>query len=269
MQVFMMRNILSILAITAFCWSLGLSSEVFNQSVQLKSPATGRGLRNHVKLEGNDADTLILAGDAVGMLHLRDPEAKFYELFPRKPNMDERHEYPGCGVDMHWLDLDRNSAGVFALSKRGMITQIEASTPRYGTPEGITVNSSPEDVRSHYKGMRAYVALDTSYHVFGDRDLVYWVDWKKGIAFSFSYSDTDRKRDVYKVIVFPSGGKFCREGAPLSHDNWRELAPYSLEPGGYGRVARTSIQGVRVLTLFSLLRTGRSFHSSTASDPAF
>jgi len=207
-------------------------------SAQLRGKKNTSSLENRAKPQGTD-DTLILAGRAVGMLRLGDSEGRFYELFPRKPNIDERYAYPGCGVDMHWLDLDRNSAGIFALSQQSRITQIEASTPRYRTLEGITVNSSPEDVRSHYPGMRAYVALNTSYHVFGDRDLVYWVDWKKGIAFSFSYSDNDEKRGVYKVIVFPSEGKFCREGAPLSPDNWRELAPYSLEPGSYARERQT------------------------------
>jgi hypothetical protein len=225
-------SLLSTTAVMAFCWSLVLSVGLFNRSDQLRSPAAS-GLPSRADVERTD--TLILAGHAVGMLRLGDPERKFYDLFPRKPDIDERYEYPGCGVDMHWLDLERNSAGVYAFSQQGRITQIEASTPKYRTREGITVNSSPQEVTNNYKGMRAYVALNTSYHVFGDRDLVYWVDWKKGIAFSFSYSDSERKRAVYKVIVFPSGGNLCREGAPLSHDNWREVAPYTLEPGSYAR----------------------------------
>jgi hypothetical protein len=70
-----------------------------------------QSLENQAKHPTNDTTTLILPGRSVGSLRLGDQEAKFYELFPRRPKVDERYEYPGCGVAMHWVDLDRVRAG--------------------------------------------------------------------------------------------------------------------------------------------------------------
>ena len=183
------------------------------------------------KVKPEETDALILPGKSVGSIYLGDPEWKFYLLFP--PNMDFRPTYnPDCGTQLHWVDLDESrplSLGVIVLSHEGTITQIEAGTPRFRTQDGITWGSSPMDVKKHYPGLKAYEAIGTTSEAVGGRNLIFWMDEKKGLGFVFAYSRTTRDWNVYKIVVFSPGGRFCPEANNPTPDTWKELAPYSLE----------------------------------------
>lgn len=78
-----------------------------------------------------------------------------------KKDEDEEYTYkePCARTEIHWLDLDTDSNGLFIYLKEGRIFQIEVDTPRYRTAEGITNDSSPEDVRRHYPQVQTYVLL--------------------------------------------------------------------------------------------------------------
>jgi hypothetical protein len=186
------------------------------------------------KVKPEETDALILPGKSVGPLRLGDPESRFHELFPDGPNMDFRPTYnPDCGTKLHWVDLDEShplSLGVIVLIHEGTITQIEAGDPRFHTKDGITWDSLPSQVKERNPGLKAYEAVDTSSEAVGERNLIFWVNWKKGLAFVFAYSREGKRWGVYKVIVFSPGGKFCPEADLPTPDTWRELAPYSLEP---------------------------------------
>jgi hypothetical protein len=188
--------------------------------------------RGH-QVRAEESAALIVPGKSVGPLHLGDTESRFHALFPDGPNMDLRPTYNSdCGVKLHWVDLDPGhplALGVIVLIHKGTITQIEAGTPRFRTEDGITWGSSPTDVKEHYLGLRSYEAVGTTSEVTGERNLVFWMDMKKGLGFVFAFSRITRAWVVYKVIVFSPSGKFCPEADALTPDNWRELAPYSLE----------------------------------------
>ncbi len=180
-----------------------------------------------------ESEALIVPGKSVGPLHLGDTESRFHTLFPDGPNMDFRPTYNSdCGTKLQWVDLDPGhppALGVIVLSHKGTITQIEAGTPRFRTEDGITWGSSPTEVKEHYPGLKSYEAVGTTSESTGERNLVFWMDLKKGLGFVFAFSRTTRERVVYKIIVFSPGGKFCPEADAPTPQNWRELAPYSLE----------------------------------------
>ena len=103
---------------------------------------------------------------------------------------------------------------------------------RYRTTEYLNSNSTPEDVKKRYKGLRAYVLSDNTSEAFGNRSLIYWIDHEKGIAFAFAYSKTEHERYLYEIIVFRPHAEICPMDDDSTHSPVkRELTPYSLEPG--------------------------------------
>ena len=131
---------------------------------------------------------------------------------------------------MHWYDFEQSSNGIFAYLKDGRIFQIEAGTLRYATADGITADGSPQDVRTHHPQLQAYALLHSGAKVNGGRDLIYWVDRQKGIAFEFYYDRRVDGRRVASIIVFTPGTEFLPKGCVAPPREWRELEPFALEP---------------------------------------
>jgi hypothetical protein len=182
--------------------------------------------------------TLIIPGQSVGLLRLGDTRERTFELFPKKANYDEEYTYgePCPRTEIHWLDIDPGkenetvSNGVFVYLKQGRVVQIESATPRYRTSEGITEDSSPEDVRRSYPELQAYALTGSGAEVVGGRDLIYWVEGPKGIAFELYYDHKTNKRRVRKIIVFEPARDFRPEGCVSPPQELRQLKPFTLEP---------------------------------------
>lgn len=187
--------------------------------------------RNEQKTETHEgrSSTLIKSGLSVGPLALGGSHERAVELFPPKPNIDQEYSQPaGCGREFNWVDLKNSPVGnLFIRFKDETVFQINVATTRYHTPEGITINSSPEEVHKHYKGLRAYILSNiTSTEV---RPLVYWVDSNKGIAFAFAPYRKKNGRYLSQIIVFKPNSEVCpQDDSPNSPDK-RELAPHSIE----------------------------------------
>jgi hypothetical protein len=176
------------------------------------------------------AQTIIQPGVGVGILKLGDTRARALELFPKK--VEDQEWQDACGTTLDWVDAS-NPMGRGDLTirlKKGKIFQIDSSTTRFHTVEGITTFDSPEKVASAYKDLHAYVLLTTPLPSLGDRPLIYWLDKKKGIAFAFAYYTEQHKRYLYKIIVFLPNKNFCPETETTSSPNWQEIPAYSLEP---------------------------------------
>jgi hypothetical protein len=175
--------------------------------------------------------TLIEPGSRVGPLKLGDTRDRVLELFPKK---DEDQEWQNsCGTTLDWVDAtNRTGRGdlLIRLNKKGKIFQIESSTTRFQTAEGITTFDHAEKVANAYKDLRAYTLLSTPDPARGDRPLVFWIDKKKGIAFVFAYYPKERKRYLYKIIVFEPNKTFCPEEETTSSSKWQAIASYALEP---------------------------------------
>jgi len=175
-------------------------------------------------------NTVIEPGLSVGPLKIGDSRDRALELFPRKDE-DQQWDDP-CGSTLDWVDTS-NPVGrgdVFIRLKKGKTFQIESSTTRFQTAEGITTFDPPEKVASAYKDMRAWVLLGPPSPSLGSRPLVFWVDKKKGIAFSFAYDPSRHKRYVYKVIVFEPNKDLCPELEKPNSNNWQSIRPYAVEP---------------------------------------
>jgi hypothetical protein len=176
-------------------------------------------------------NTEIEPGVSVSSLRIGDDQDRALILFPRKAE-DQQWEDP-CGRTLDWVDTT-NSMGhgdVFIrLNKKGKIFQIESSTTRFHTPEGITTFDPPEKVAAVYKDMHAYVLLTQPTPALGDRPLIFWIDRKHGIAFALAYDPSQHKRYVYKIIVFGPNKDFCPEQEKTDSPEWQQIHPYSVEP---------------------------------------
>jgi hypothetical protein len=182
--------------------------------------------------EDLSADSLSIGGERVGALKLGDSRERALEFFPPKPGTDQEFSYGSvCGNTYHWVDLKNHPIGnIIVRFKDGKVFQIDSATTRFRTTEGITVLSSPQKVKSRFKGLRAYILSEGSSEATGGRPLIYWVDREKGMAFSFAYGKTDRIWYLFSIIVFRPNAEICPLYEPLSPTDKRELAPYSLEP---------------------------------------
>ncbi len=119
---------------------------------------------------------------------------------------------------------------MFIQFKDGLVSQIGSMLSKYHTAQGVTVNTRPEELRRHYKALRAYVLFPTESRATGQRPLTFWVDWEKGIAFCFATNRRLNKRVIWDIIVFDPKGSFCPEGQTAAPPDWQELPPYTLEP---------------------------------------
>ncbi len=181
--------------------------------------------------EPHFTNTTIEAGSRIGPLKLGDSREVALEFFPKK-DIDQEWEDP-CGTTLDWVDTANvmGHGDVYVrLNKKGKVFQIESSTTRFQTPEGITTFEQPDKVEMAYKDMRAYVLLGPPSPALGSRPLVFWVDKKKGIAFAFAYDRPHRKRYVYKIIVFEPNKDFCPEQEKTSSNNWHPIRQYAVEP---------------------------------------
>ena len=180
--------------------------------------------------EPHFANTVIEPGEGIGPLKLNDSRDKAMQLFPKK-EIDQEWEDP-CGTTIDWID-NTNPIGhgdVFIRMKKNKIFQIESSTTRFVTAEGITIFDPPEKVEGAYKDMRAGVLLGDLSPALGSRPLVFWFDKKKGIAFALAYDRPHHKRYVYKIIVFEPGKNFCPEQETINSSRWQNIDSYSQEP---------------------------------------
>jgi hypothetical protein len=186
--------------------------------------------RQSFSQKSHSSTALIEPGKSVGQLLLGESHEAVLEIFPFKKGVDQEWpEGPDCGTVINWVDS--NSKGnVFVRLKAGEVAQIDSGTPRFHTSEGITLYSSPRAVRTHYKGLRAFVLSNVYSEATGGRPLTYWIDRKRGIAFAFAYYPREQRRYLYRIVVFKPNTEVCpSEGGGESGKH--ELDPYALEPG--------------------------------------
>lgn len=113
---------------------------------------------------------------------------------------------------------------------KGRVVQIVAATSRYATADGITSSSSPEEVRRWYPDLQSFVRVGYHTEAEGGRDIIFWDDPNKGIAFEFWYGRTARRRYLEAIIIHEPGAQLLPEGRLESASEWQKLASYALEP---------------------------------------
>jgi len=175
--------------------------------------------------------SLIVPGKSVGLVHLRDTRETVLDVLPLKKDMDREYAYRSGSSEIDWLDQESHDVRgeVRFFLRDGRIFQIASATPRFRTRSGITIYTPPDTVKRNCPALRSYVLLNSGGEEVGGRDLVYWVNRAKGIAFEFHFYPKRRRRLVYSVIVFEPDSDFFPRGESVSSNKWRELPPYSLE----------------------------------------
>lgn len=179
-------------------------------------------------------DCVIKPGLGIGLLRLGDEYSRVMELFPRKKNIDQEFPQPfDCGTEYNWVDTKGGNGpsdgNMFIKLRKGLVFQIESSTTRYRTVDGLTKYSPPEEVERHYKNLRAYVLLNVTFRALGDRPLIYWISRHDGIAFAFAYNPNQGSRYLYEIIVFKPNTNICPDDGTVNSPDWQELVPYSLD----------------------------------------
>jgi glycosyltransferase involved in cell wall biosynthesis len=174
--------------------------------------------------------TMIEPGLGVGPIKLGDTRDHALELFPKKAE-DQEWDDP-CGSTIDWVDTTNpiGRGDLLIRHKKGKIFQIESSSTRFQTAEGITIFDSPEKVANAYREMRAWALLNPPSPALGSRPLVFWIDRKRGISFVLAYDPSHHKRYVYKIIVFEPNKDICPELEKVSSPKWQSIRPYATEP---------------------------------------
>jgi hypothetical protein len=201
---------------------------VSNQGSPAALPTVRRSERTVAPSQEPSDNALIRPGRSVGPVQLGDTREKLIKVLGEKL---EEYTYndPVKYSEMHWYDLEADRNGIFAYLRDGRVFQIESDTPRYRTAEGITSDATPESVHSKYPDLQAYVLRGSGSKVNGGRDLVYWVDRQRGIAFEFYYNSKAKKRRVSKTIVFEPGSEFQPEGHVSSPQELHGLKAFALQ----------------------------------------
>lgn len=180
-------------------------------------------------------DWLVAPGKRAGAVTLGDAEAKIFGFFP-KPSIGS-YTQPGalglhCGTEytIGLLQDAKEPGFLHVFAKDSKIVEIEADGARYHTAQGVSSNSSPEEVQLHYRRLESYLFLGGYNEALNEGPLVLWTDVKNGIAFTFARpSRGDRRLVVFTMIVFQPNASFCVQGSLFPNsNNWRKLAPYSL-----------------------------------------
>ena len=165
----------------------------------------------------------ILPGESVAGVKLRSHFSSFEAVFPRHPAFDEDDDYYCRGRVYHWLDIDKRSNGVYVYLRNDEIYQISVRTQRFALPNGIQLDASERQVQAAYPSGRGYILLGSGAAVVGGRDLVYWVDTGKGIAFEFHWYEEKKKRLLRAIDIFQSGSDYYPEGCISPPQEWKEL----------------------------------------------
>jgi len=181
---------------------------------------------------------VIVPGQSVGLLHLGDIRDRVFGVFPRQPDADQdtRFGFGGTCATEEVISLDRVKTkegfhvkgNLFIYLKDNRVFQIEATTGRFQTSEGIGPGSEPSEVKARYADLASYELQYSASPIAGNRDIVYWVSVKMGIAFEFHYDQHSRHSLVYGVSIFSRGKEFLPKGCILPPQKWLNLPPYSL-----------------------------------------
>jgi hypothetical protein len=183
---------------------------------------------------GHELCAEIIPGKSVGPIRLGDDNARVVEALTEFPTIYQQVQYPFCGkIKMvEWFDKALAQSGLAIYLRNDKVFQIESETTRFRTADGIAEQSLPEDVKRQYPDLEAYELLNSAGNLTGGKNLIYWVDRNKGIAFSFYYNIQHQRRLVARVIVFEPETDFEPNGCVTAPQKLRKLRPYSLEPPG-------------------------------------
>lgn len=199
-----------------------------------------------IQQKNKEKTYLIIGGQGAGGLLLGDSREKAIAYFGRLDteydyNLETKFKCPAQKELRFWDMRDQtnpffrdygNGAWVYLVDDK--IEQIKIQSDKFKTPEGLTPGSTPQQVRRFYPNIRTFVKLNSQCECTGGRNLIFWIDKERGIAFEFEYWKEPQARRLSYIFVFRPDTEFLPEGCVyLETQGWKELAPFSLEePAG-------------------------------------
>ncbi len=187
-------------------------------------------------------DNLIVPGQSAGHLRLGDSRERAIKLFGR---LDTEYDYNyktilNCSERKElrfWELKDKKSPfhfdygnGAWVYLRNDKIFQIKIDSTKFKTIEGVGTSAKPNKVRKFYPNIKTFVELNTQCNCTGGRNLIFWIDESKGIAFEFHYWNDYGERRLDYIYIFEPNIKFLPEGCVgLETQGWEEIKPFSLE----------------------------------------
>jgi hypothetical protein len=239
----MKKKFLRVAIVTFLCVSALLFEDSFQPTVCGQKSVRKASRR---RLKHSAGTNLIIAGQGAGGLLLGDSREKaiarfgtleseyYYDLETKlkcAPRRELRFWDSKDSTNPFFEEYD-NGAWVYLLNDE--IDQIKIQSEKFKTPEGLTLGSTPQQVRRFYPNIRTFVELNTQCECTGGRNLIFWIDKERGVAFEFQYWRDVKARRLSYIFVFKPGTEFLPEGCVyLETQGWREIAPFSVEePAG-------------------------------------
>lgn len=171
---------------------------------------------------------VIVPGKSVAGLTLDSTLSQFFALFPKHVSVDEDYSdtnLGSCPRSYHWVDLDRDATGVYALLKDNSIFQLSIQTPRFTLKNGIGIDTSATTVQRAYPIAKKYVLRGSGSDVVGGKDLHYWIDSSNGIAFELYWNKRKQQRLVSAIAIFHRGATYLPDGCISPPQQWQEISP--------------------------------------------
>lgn len=130
-----------------------------------------------------------------------------------KPDEVYSHERPCNYTEMHWIDVENDSTGVFAYLSADVVYEITAVSKRFKV-KGIqsSYGATLDRVRTEMPQGRLMRLTNSNSKVNGGKDVYFWVVRNKGIAFGLYYHSQQKSRMVESVTVFTPMGTFRPDG---------------------------------------------------------
>jgi hypothetical protein len=168
--------------------------------------------------EGTGAQTaeLIIPGRSVGAISIGmkrvDLERHIFS-WRTKPDEVYSHGHPCKYTEMHWIDIENDSTGVFAYLTGDMVYEITAVSKRFKVQDMLSsYGETLDQVKTQMRDGQLMRWTNSNSKVNGGKDVYFWVVRNKGIAFGLYYQPRLRSRKVESVTVFTPMGTFQPDG---------------------------------------------------------
>lgn len=149
-------------------------------------------------------DFKIEPGRKIGKIDLGASRAVVHKTLG-KPSTNYRA--PGGLTGEVWMATTGNDARL--VYREGRVIQIKVTSAKFATPEGLTTDSSLEEVQKHYKNL---VKTRRFVHGSGGGLIEYYDDVRRGIAFEFTSVDSETPNfKPYAIVVHRPGQRVMPE----------------------------------------------------------
>lgn len=107
----------------------------------------------------------------------------------------------------YWISSDSTNTLRVFYDPAGRVYQVAVTSSRFTTPEGLTTESSLDDIKRHYQNLKVL-------HFTARGDIDYYDSVRQGIAFEFTERTDSRNvssYEMYAISIHKRGGSVLPE----------------------------------------------------------